>query len=208
MTNALALVFLACAPAFADGGAMTPAERTYLLEQLESSRKEMLASIKGLTEAQWKFKSAPAVWSIQECAEHIILAEDYIFAGTQKMLQTPVIARPATSTEEADRKIVAMIKDRSKKATAPEPIVPTGKYATPADAAREFEARRQKTIEYVKTTKDELRVHSAEGPVGPMDSYQMLLLLAAHSSRHTAQILEVKANPGYAAMTKSMAAAR
>ena len=117
----------------------------------------MLASIKGLTEAQWRFKSAPAVWLIQECAEHNILAEDYIFGGTQMMLQTLVIARPATSTEEADRKIVTTIKDRSKKATAPEPIVPTGKYATPADAAREFEARRQRTIEYVKTTKDELR---------------------------------------------------
>jgi hypothetical protein len=38
-----------------------------------------------------------------------------------------------------------------------------------------------------------------------MDSYQLLLLLAAHSSRHTAQILEVKANPSY---PKTMAAVR
>jgi hypothetical protein len=30
-----------------------------------------------------------------------------------------------------------------------------------------------------------------------MDAYQWLLLLAAHSARHTAQILEVEANPGY-----------
>jgi uncharacterized damage-inducible protein DinB len=209
MNKALALVLLACAPVFADGGAMAPSERSYLLEQLENSRKEMLASIKGLTEAQWKFKSAPAVWSIEECAEHIILAEDYIFAGAQKLLQTPAVARPATSTEEADRKIVAMVKDRSKKATAPEPIVPKGTFATPADAAREFTARRQKTIDYVKSTKDELRAHfAADGLAGPMDSYQLLLLLAAHSSRHTAQILEVKTNPGYPAKTKTMAAAR
>src|SRR5580693_5589120 len=108
---ACALVFLACAPVFADGGAMTPAERTYLLDQLESSRKEMLASIQGLSEAQWKFKSAPAVWSIQECAEHIILAEDYIFAGSQQVLQTPAVARPASSTAEVDRKLVAGVKD-------------------------------------------------------------------------------------------------
>jgi hypothetical protein len=125
----------------------------------------------------------------------------------QTNLQTPTVARPATSTAETDRKIVAMIKDRSKKATAPEPIVPKGTFATPAEAAREFTARRQKTIEYIKSTKDELRAHFADnGPPGPMDSYQLLLLPAAHSSRHTAQILEVKTNPGYP--TKTTAAAR
>jgi hypothetical protein len=137
---------------------------------------------------------APAVWSVEECAEHIILAEDYIFGYTQQTLKTPVVARLATSTEEADKKLVAGIKDRSKKATASEPIRPSGKFATPADAARESTARRDKTIQYVKSTKDKLRVHSVAGPDGPMDSYQVLLLLTAHSSRHTAQILEVKAN--------------
>ena len=205
MNKVLALVFLSGVPLFADGGAMTPAERSYLLEQLESSRNEMLASIEGLTEAQWKFKPAPAVWSIEECAEHIILAEGYIFAGSQQMLKTPAVPRPANSTAEADRKIVATIKDRSQKATAPEPITPKGAFATPADAAREFSARRQKTIDYVKDTQDELRAHAGKGPVGEMDSYQLLLLLAAHSSRHTAQILEVKSNPGY---PKTMAAVR
>jgi uncharacterized damage-inducible protein DinB len=205
MTKTLALVFLACAPVFAEGGAMTAAERAYLLEQLDSSRKEMLASIDGLTEAQWKFKAGPDRWSIQECAEHIVLAEDYIFGFSQQTLKTPVVSRPATSTSEYDRKLVAGIKDRSKKVTAPEPITPTGKFATPADAAREFTARRAKTIEYVTATNDDLRVHSGQGPAGPMDSYQILLLLAAHSSRHTAQILEVKASSGY---PKTMAAVR
>jgi uncharacterized damage-inducible protein DinB len=205
MTKTCALVFLACAPVFADGGTMTPDERAYLLEQLESSKKEMLASIQGLTEAQWKFKPAPAVWSVAECAEHIVLAEDYIFGFSQQMLQAPAASRLATATAEADRKLVAAIKDRSKKATAPEPITPSGKFATPADAIREFTARRDKTIEYVKTTQDELRAHSGNGPTGPMDSYQLLLLLAAHSSRHTAQILEVKSN---AEFPKMSAAAR
>jgi uncharacterized damage-inducible protein DinB len=176
---------------------MTAAERSYLLEQLESSRKNFLASIEGLSAAQWTFKPAPAVWSVQECAEHIILAEDYIRGGAQGVLKTPAVARPETSTEEVDRKLVARVQDRSRKATAPEPITPTGKFATPEDAAKEFTARREKTIAYAKETQDELRTHVAPGPAGPMDSYQFLLLLAAHSSRHTAQIKEVQANPSY-----------
>jgi hypothetical protein len=194
------IVALACAAGpllAADSGVMTAAERAYLVEQLEQSKKNMLASIQGVTEAQWKFKPAPNVWSVAECAEHIILAEDFIFGGAQQTLKTPAAARLATANADTDKKLVAVIQDRSKKATAPEPITPSGKIATPADAAREFTAKRDKTIAYAKTTQDELRVHTMDGPLGPMDAYQFLLLLASHSARHTAQIREVQANPDY-----------
>jgi uncharacterized damage-inducible protein DinB len=198
MKRAFLLGTLALLPLAAMGdGAITNDERTYLLDQLEQSKKGVLDSISGLTQAQWKFKPAPTVWSVQECAEHIILAEDFIFSGAQQVLKTPVVDRPATSTAETDRKLTAGIEDRSRKATAPEPITPTAKFATPADAVREFTARRDKTIAYVKSTNDELRVHVGPGPVGPMDAYQFLILLSAHSVRHTAQIQEVKGNPGF-----------
>ncbi len=185
------------APMLAAEGEMTPAERAYLLDQLEQSKKEMLASIHGLTQDQWTFKPAPAVWSVAECAEHIVLAEDYIFGGAQMALQAPAGPRLESATPERDRTFVTRIKDRSQKATAPEPIVPSGKFATPADAIREFTARRDKSIAYVKSTNDALRAHAVDGPAGKMDAYQFLLLMAAHSSRHTAQILEVQANANY-----------
>jgi len=197
MMKMLPLLLYAIAPVFAADGSMTPAERAYLLEQLETSKKNMLASIQGLSAAQWTFKPAPEAWSVQECAEHIILAENFIFGGAQQILKTPVVERPALSNEEVDRKIVAGVEDRSHKVKAPEAIVPSGKFATPEDAAREFTARRDKTIAYVTTTTDDLRVHVGPGPAGPMDAYQFLLLLAAHSARHTAQIREVRANAGY-----------
>ncbi|MBZ5620771.1 MAG: DinB family protein [Acidobacteriia bacterium] len=185
------------APLFAAEGSMTAEERAYLLDQLETSKKNMLASIQDLTAGQWTFKPAPAVWSVQECAEHIILAEDYIFSGSQQVLKTPVVPRPDGSNAEADHKLVAGVQDRSRKATAPEQLVPGRKFATPDDAVREFTARRDKTIAYVKTSNDDLRVHVGPGPAGPMDGYQILLLLASHSARHTAQIREVEANAGF-----------
>ena len=79
----------------------------------------------------------------------------------------------------------------------PEPLVPGRKFATPADAVKAFNAARDKTIAYVKSTQDDLRTHVGPGPAGPMDSYQFLLLLTAHSARHAAQIREVEANPSY-----------
>jgi uncharacterized damage-inducible protein DinB len=183
--------------AFAGDGTMTAAERAYVVEQLEATQKIVLAGLQGVTDAQWKFKPAPNVWSVQECAEHIVLSEEFLLGTTQKIVASPARPRLATATAEADRKLFESIQDRSRKGTAPEPIVPAGKFATPADAAREFTARRAKTIAYAKATDDDLRTHSMRGPVGEMDAYQFLLLLASHSARHTAQIREVQANPAY-----------
>jgi hypothetical protein len=114
------------------------------------------------------------------------------------VLKTPVLdARPERSNAQVDHMLVAGVQDRSQKATAPEPITPSGKFATPEEAAREFIKRRDHSIEYVKATQDDLRLHVADGPVGPMDAYQFLILMASHSARHTAQIREVQANAGY-----------
>jgi uncharacterized damage-inducible protein DinB len=197
MRKLLVFGFLGALAANAGTGAMTGEERAYLLDQLEQSKKAMLASIKGVTQDQWTFKPSETAWSVQECAEHIVLAESYIFGGSQQILKTPAVERPEKSNAQVDHVLVERIQDRSQKATAPEPLVPGRKFATPADAAAAFTEARDKTIAYVKSTQDDLRTHVGPGPAGPMDAYQFLLLLASHSSRHTAQIKEVEANPGY-----------
>ena len=197
MRKLLVFGFLTALLGRAGGGALSDQERTYLIEQLEQSRKAMLASIDGITEAQWTFKPAPNVWSVQECAEHIVLAEGYIFGGAQQILKTPAVERPERSNSDVDHILVDRVQDRSQKATAPEPLVPGRKFATPADASKAFIVAREKTVAYVKSTQDDLRTHVGPSPAGPMDSYQFLLLLSAHSARHTAQIREVEANPSY-----------
>ena len=198
MQKTLMLCALIAAPLLAsEGGAMTEAERAFLIAQLEQSKKEFLASLNGLTAAQWRFKPAPEVWSVAECAEHIVLSEDFLFGTAQQILKTPAVERLGSSSSEQDERLVAMVRDRSQKAKAPEPIVPSGKFATPADAAREFAERRDRSLAYARTTTDDLRVHVTKGPLGSLDAYQFLLLMAAHAGRHTAQIREVQANAGY-----------
>ncbi len=179
-------------------GGMTKGERAYLLSELKSSEEGLLGSIKGLTPAQWTFKLSPDAWSVQDVAEHLILAEDLIFGEAQKTLNAPAVARLANATSDGDRQAVAQMEDRSKKAKAPKVLQPTAKFPTPKSAAQEFRLRRGKTIAYVKTAHDLLRVHVGDGPSGsPADVYQFLLELAAHSVRHTAQIREVKSSTGY-----------
>src|SRR5262245_63236982 len=93
--------------------------------------------------------------------------------------------------------VVSAIPDRSRKAKAPEPLVPTGRWSTP-EALDHFQQSRANTIQYLQSTPD-LRGHAtAENPFQqPMDGYQWLLFIAAHSERHTKQILEVKADPNF-----------
>lgn len=190
-------------PALAAGndaatGGMTNDERAYLLSELKSTESAFLSSIQGLTPAQWTYKPSPEIWSIQECAEHVILAEDLIFEEARKTLQTPQVPRLANATSEGDREVVAKLQDRSNKAKSPKVLQPVQAFSTPESAIREFNIRREKTIAYVTTTHDALRIHAGEGPAGfTSDVYQFLLQLAAHSGRHTAQILEVKSSTGY-----------
>src|SRR5260370_24056410 len=52
MRKTLALCILAVAPLAAESGAMNDAERAFLIEQLEKSKKDFLSSIAGVTAAQ------------------------------------------------------------------------------------------------------------------------------------------------------------
>jgi hypothetical protein len=200
--SVLVVSILAVAPAMAaDGGSLSDSERAFLIDQMEMSKKAFLSSISGISEAQWKFKPAPNVWSVQECAEHIVLAENFIFGFSQQLLKSPAVARPERLNAEFDRQLAMGVQDRSHKLTAPEPIDPAGRAAslTPEGAAKTFTAKRDEHEEYVKMTPDELRIHVGPGPAGPMDAYQALILMASHTARHTAQIKEVQANANYPA---------
>lgn len=178
-------------------GPLNQGDRDFALSQLHATRKMVLDAISGLSEAQWKFKPAPDRWSIAEITEHLILTEDGLMDWTKKVLSTPAV-EGRTANRAADDKMYAAWMDRTQKATAPAELRPaTGKWPTPAAAAKEFAARRDRTLDYVRTTQDDLRGHVTKGPGGDMDAYQIVLGIAAHTERHMAQLNEVKAAPGF-----------
>jgi hypothetical protein len=178
---------------------LTAQEREAVLKQLQTTRENFLKSIAGLSEKQWTFKPAPDRWSVAEVAEHITLSEGTILGLVQsRLMQSPAAPEKREQVKGKDELILERVPDRSHKAQAPEILRPTGRWANEADLVKEFEQRRAVTIEYVRTTNDDLRDHFFDHPVfGTLDGYQWLLLLATHSGRHTAQIEEVKADPNF-----------
>jgi hypothetical protein len=187
------------------GGAATKAQDVWqadkdrALQYLESTKKGVADATKGLSDAQWNFKTAPDRWSVAEVVEHLAAAEDMLRGMTQEqVMKTPAIpARDPAELKTIDDKVVAQVPDRSHKAQAPEQLKPTNRFGSPAEAEKHFLESRATTEEYLKATPD-LRAHAVDSPMGvKLDGYEWILLIAAHSERHTKQILEVKADPNF-----------
>jgi uncharacterized damage-inducible protein DinB len=178
---------------------LTQGERDRALSELYASRKQFLDSIAGLSEAHWKFKPAPEVWSIAECAEHIALSDDLFFGLVQKVMQSP--AQPEKKSAEAakkDQAILDAMVDRSHKAKAPEMLTPTNRWKTAQELGDHFKESRDRMLNYVRTTQDDLRVHFFAHPVfKDLDGYQWILGMSGHTQRHTAQLNEVKQHANF-----------
>jgi hypothetical protein len=196
LTLAAATLLTAQAPA---PQTLSQSERDFAMDHLRSTRKLFLDSITGLTPEQWSFKAAPDRWSIAECAEHITIAEDFIFGLVQnQVMKTPADPAKRAEVKDKDEAIVKMVPNRSQKFQAPEPIVPKNRWPDPEVLTAHFKDARDAHIAYIESTQDDLRDHFLKHPaMGTLDAYQWILLMSAHTERHTEQINEVKADPKY-----------
>lgn len=192
LTIALAMVV----PCLADS--LTPDERNRAMSELHASRKGFLDSVAGLSEAQWNFKPDPEVWSIAECAEHIAVSEDKMFELIGKMMKSPADPSKKQEAQGKDEIVLKAVPDRSQKFKAPEMLVPTHRWPTQTALIDHFKESRDRTIAYIRDTPEDLRSHFLPHPVlKTLDAYQWVLLISAHTQRHTAQLNEVKTNPNF-----------
>lgn len=193
----LLLVLTALAPALiADSNLLSPDKAT-LVQQLERTRDKFLASVDGLSEAQWNYKAAPDRWSIAQCAEHIAASESFIRGAIAKSLETPAAEEVLKQGVNKDEPILKFMTDRSKKFTAPEPLAPTNRFGSPAAAVAEFQKERAETLKLASADTD-YRKYATQNPAfGMLDAHGWFLFLSGHSERHTLQIEEVKASEGF-----------
>ena len=193
----LAAVMMLVGGAAARAQDVTPAEKEKALKYLETTKQGVLDSVKGLSATQWSFKPAPDRWSVAQVMEHIAAAEDFIRTMDKEKVMMAPAGEPGRDAKKADEGVLAMVPDRSNKVQAPEPLVPTNRFGSPEASIKHFVESRAETEAFLKDTTG-LRAHvSNETPLGPMDAYEFILLIAAHSERHTKQINEVKADPNF-----------
>jgi len=199
------LVFAAFAASLLPAQTLTQHEREFAMSHLHASRKIFLDAVAGLTPEQWNFKPSPERWSVAECAEHITVSEDFIFGLIQnQILKSPAAPEKRAEVKGKDEAVVQQIPDRSQKFTAPETLVPKKRWPDPDTMIAHFKESRDSHIHYVDTTQDDLRDHFMVHPaMGMLDAYQWILLLSAHTERHTAQIKEVLSSGQHQAGARS-----
>jgi DinB superfamily len=196
LSGTLAGLLLLTGPAAASAQEVTQAEKARALQYLESTKKNVLEATKGLSEAQWNFKPAPDRWSVAQVMEHIAAAEDFIRDVTKEKVMTSPAGEPGRDAKKTDEAVLMMVPDRTHKAQAPEPLVPSNRFGSPDGSVKHFVESRAATEDFLKSTAG-LRDHVMDSPLGKLDGYEFVLFIAAHSERHTKQINEVKADPNF-----------
>jgi hypothetical protein len=77
---------------------------------------------------------------------------------------------------------------------APPEGCPSGRFSTLSEAVERFLANRERTMQFVRENKEDLRSRIASHPImGTVNCHEMLLSIAVHSLRHITQIEEAKA---------------
>lgn len=180
-----------------ENGSLTDTERSKAIEYLKTTQQDIMDAVKGLSEEQLNFKASAESWSVAECVEHIAITEDNIFKMIEMSMQTEANPTKRAEVKFSDEQIFEMITDRSHKVKTKEAFVPSGKFGSYEGSIKEFKKLRKEHINYVKSTKDDLRNYYADLPFGTIDAYQIIVFLSGHSKRHMLQIQEVKNNPDF-----------
>jgi hypothetical protein len=163
-----------------------------LLSELRRRADRFLSLLESVPEGMRHIREADDTWSIIDCAEHVCLAEQLMFAAWEK--RRPTDAAPELQKDPVIQQVAL---DRSRRLPCPEQARPTGRYASLAEAADAFQASRQRTIAFIESTNEDLRGSTCIHPMGVFDSYQLVIIMALHPERHALQIEQIRNSPAY-----------
>ena len=174
---------------------MDISERNSLMERLGHTRDELLLSIRDVSEEQSRFKISPDRWSIRDCVEHVVLAEQFMYL---LITRDHTLSGPPGSLEREKAILGSRGGNRNRKLMAPESSWPTGRFDSLEDTVGAFVSARGETIRYVSGCEDDLRARSTIHPLlGAINCQECLALLIVHPLRHVEQIREIKDSPHY-----------
>jgi hypothetical protein len=172
---------------------MDPAERAALVEKLRASRDALVEELAGVSDTQAKFKPASDRWSIEEIVEHLAVAEHGMYR-LMTAYSEPLESPADSKREEAFERLGT---DRRRKLGAPERVRPTGRYGSLSKALNQFTANRERTIQYVGSCQDDLRMRITSHLLGRISGRECVALMIGHPLQHLEQIREVQASPEY-----------
>ena len=187
--------------------ALTSGDRDLAQRFIQQTRNGIAGAIKGVSGAQWSFTPSPESWSIAQIVEHIVFVLDRVGGPVRQALPQAAPSPAARDSKLIDAIVIHQFPTRLNKFPAPGFACPAGRFQSPSEAHSALEQSYAALSEFLESTPD-LREHALEAPplravtngvYEWMDGYQWILAAAAHTERHTKQILEIKADANFPA---------
>ncbi|PWT99493.1 MAG: hypothetical protein C5B51_27090 [Terriglobia bacterium] len=169
---------------------------------LEQTKVLIGGALRNLSQAQWNYKPSPDRWSIAEIVEHVIFVQEQVLGPIREKLESAPVTPVRPDCKQVDDVIIYQIPSRLAK--FPSPAQPSGGLGL-AEALDRLPANYGRLAERLEKTPG-LRERSIEsrplraisnGAYDMMDGYQWILAVAAHTERHTKQVVELMADPGF-----------
>ncbi|NVJ45543.1 MAG: DinB family protein [Cytophagia bacterium] len=177
---------------------LTKEEKDFAIKYLNEATKELEQTVKGLSEAQLKYRPDANSWSVEDCLKHLTISEANIWAGfVDAALQQEPDPSKRSEVKANDEMILGMIESRDQKVQTSESFQPVNKEGDFKTVLKEFKSLRAAHLKWLKKTDEDLRNRYAQTPVGTIDAYQGVLFISGHVKRHTAQMKEVMASEGF-----------
>jgi DinB superfamily len=169
---------------------MSPEKRSEIVQVLEASRKVFNDASAGLSEAQAGTSPGPGRWSVLQCVEHVTIVEQR-FLG---MLESANSVDSLVIDLNKEAELFGRVTNRAERAQAPEPVQPSGRFSSLAEAVKIFNAARDRTVAFATERAADVHTLACEHRrFGPLNGREMLTVIAAHARRHAEQMREVRA---------------
>ena len=161
-------------------------EKQEVLDALRRSRERFLAVVDGVAADLHEKRTDEKSWSVLQCVEHVVNAEEGMLRLWQKL------AQPGSEDRTKDLLAKTTVADRTNKREAPDRVVPRGRIKSVAEARECFVAARAATIATVEQMPaEELRSKTVPHQLlNSADGYQLFHVMAGHCERHAEQIEE------------------
>ena len=187
----LAAAFVVAAEAIPTATPITELERQRLIAHMQMTASWLEDEVSSLSAAQAAFRPSATSWTILEVLDHLVVVGPIYWNNLQRA--RPVADGRVGMMEDID--VLWYGIDRTVRETALKSEEPSRTLRDVQSGLTAYRTQHAKLLEYVRTTKDDLRRRLVERQ--NCDAYQWALLISTHEQRHVLQIRELKAHPKY-----------
>jgi len=169
---------------------MRDPEKQQILHTLKTGHDALREAVAGVGEQLAIRKPGPGRWSILECVEHLAVSEQFLLSR----LASASLADHSHENRMREAVIADRGLDRTRPVESPEAGQPRNRYGSLCEALAAFDAARAGTVRFVEGFSGNLRSWITDHPLvaGPVNCYEMLLIISIHPVRHAKQIADIR----------------